>query len=348
MRPLLLLAVAACTSSSPTDITGPFTGPVSRYVVDRFALPATYSDARTLADDLDGNGYADNQLGSLVSSLATQADVTTHAADMIASGAIASSVEIQAPSLDRAAKASVTFYGAAGEPATAMGGTIGTGGVFVSNPTRTTRVPGLAIVHLPVFADADPSAFAVDAMEIELVPDGAGGYDATIRGGVPTSDVATAVCAGMQQMIYARPDDHYILANAFDANHDGQLTCDEIADSSLVKAVTAPDVTLFGQPMVSIGFGVHLAPCASGRCAGAVADHCHDRVLDGDETAVDCGGSCGACVIAAPTCSDGVRDGLETDVDCGWNCASCALGKHCESAADCVTGASCVAPGICR
>lgn len=353
MRPLLLLAVAACTSSGPADITGPYTGPVSRFVVDRFVLPSDTADARALADDLDGNGYPDNQLGAVVASLAQQSDATTHAADMIASGAIASFVEIQAPSLSRAQAASVTFYGADGEAATAMGGTIGTGGVFVSNATRTTRVPGRAIVHLPVFADADPSVLQLDAMEIELVPDGAGGYDATIHGGVPLASVATAMCQGMQQMIYARPDDHYILAGAFDMNRDGTITCDELAASSLIKSLTASDVTLFGEPDVSLGFGVHLAPCETGRCAGAVADPCHDRVQDGGETGVDCGGSCGACVVASPTCSDGVRDGLETDVDCGWNCGGCALGKHCVSATDCVSGADCIdlqfqPPGTCQ
>jgi hypothetical protein len=43
-------------------------------------------------------------------------------------------------------------------------------------------------------------------------------------------------------------------------------------------------------------------------------ESCSDGVLNGSETAVDCGGpECPPC----PTCSDGLQNGLETGVDCG-------------------------------
>jgi hypothetical protein len=95
---------------------------------------------------------------------------------------------------------------------------------------------------------------------------------------------------------------------------------------------------------VSLGLGFHASPCTSGACAiGPIADPCADRLRDGDETDVDCGGACGACGAsatcaadadcqshaclsgrcAAPTCGDGVRDGFETGVDCGGPCAAC-------------------------
>ena len=47
---------------------------------------------------------------------------------------------------------------------------------------------------------------------------------------------------------------------------------------------------------------------------------CDDGILNGDETGVDCGGSCAAC----PTCNDGILNGDETGVDCGGSCAACA------------------------
>jgi hypothetical protein len=96
--------------------------------------------------------------------------------------------------------------------------------------------------------------------------------------------------------------------------------------------------------VLSLGFGVHLAPCPTGHCTKPIADPCHDRIRDGDETDVDCGGSCGACGAgatcalatdcltqacngnhcAAPTCDDKIRDGFETGVDCGWGgCRAC-------------------------
>lgn len=47
---------------------------------------------------------------------------------------------------------------------------------------------------------------------------------------------------------------------------------------------------------------------------------CFNGVQDGDETGVDCGGSCLPC----PTCDDGVKNGDEDGIDCGGTaCAPC-------------------------
>ncbi len=47
---------------------------------------------------------------------------------------------------------------------------------------------------------------------------------------------------------------------------------------------------------------------------------CFNGVQDGDETGVDCGGSCAPC----PTCDDGIQNGGETGVDCGGpDCEPC-------------------------
>jgi hypothetical protein len=99
---------------------------------------------------------------------------------------------------------------------------------------------------------------------------------------------------------------------------------------------------------------------------------CENGEKGGNETDIDCGGgTCGACgvgasceagpdcgsgicmghvCIAPPAqCTDGTRSGFETDVDCGGgSCAACALGKNCETSADCAsatcTGHKCTAP----
>lgn len=50
---------------------------------------------------------------------------------------------------------------------------------------------------------------------------------------------------------------------------------------------------------------------------------CTDGIQNGDETGVDCGGSCAAC----PTCTDGIQNGEETGVDCGGpDCPACYVG----------------------
>ncbi len=49
---------------------------------------------------------------------------------------------------------------------------------------------------------------------------------------------------------------------------------------------------------------------------------------------------------SAPTCHDRVRNGTETDVDCGGGCPRCPNGKLCRGQDDCESGL-CVS-GVCR
>lgn len=48
---------------------------------------------------------------------------------------------------------------------------------------------------------------------------------------------------------------------------------------------------------------------------------CSDGKQNGDETGVDCGGSCPPC--REPSCYDGIKNGDETGVDCGGSCLEC-------------------------
>jgi len=95
----------------------------------------------------------------------------------------------------------------------------------------------------------------------------------------------------------------------------------------------------------------------TGKCLAA---GCGDKAKNGDETDVDCGGSCGGCTIgsackgdadcispasarcidskcAAASCSDGVKNGTETDSDCGGSCTKrCAVNQSCSINDDCL------------
>lgn len=53
---------------------------------------------------------------------------------------------------------------------------------------------------------------------------------------------------------------------------------------------------------------------------------CSDGIQNGDETGVDCGGSCPPCPI--PACDDGVQNQGEEDVDCGGPCPPCEIKKY--------------------
>jgi hypothetical protein len=363
MRPLLLLALVAC-ASNPNDVTGTVTGPVTRYAIDKFTLPTTSSLSLALGDSLDGDVQVDNAFGDMVAVLFTYGDLNAHAADMLAAGSIASSIELQANNLTTSSKAGATYFGADGDDATQMLGKIA-GSAFTSNRTSTMHVLGTASVTLPMFQDADPATFELDAMELDLTPDGLGGYDTLVRGGATLDHVLPALCSGITQMLANNPHDHAALLSFVDTNHDGDITCYEVQHSQLIAGFLEPDVTLQGDKMLSFGFGAHLVPCDSGTCnTAAPADTCNDRARDGDETDVDCGGStctrrclagatcslpsdcasnaCDAGHCRVSTCGDGVQDGFETDVDCGWNCNPCGLHQGCYEDRDCTAGYTCL------
>lgn len=94
----------------------------------------------------------------------------------------------------------------------------------------------------------------------------------------------------------------------------------------------------------------------NGTFASGCFDSCSTGVKDGDETDVDCGGSCAGCELdqactsgsdcasgncvggkCASTCENKVLDGNETDVDCGGSCAPCEDDKACKANSDCMS-----------
>ncbi len=53
-------------------------------------------------------------------------------------------------------------------------------------------------------------------------------------------------------------------------------------------------------------------------------------------------------VCTMPTCSDGVQNGDESDVDCGGSCPDgCAVGLSCNTSADCAAGIAVTQGGVC-
>ncbi len=107
--------------------------------------------------------------------------------------------------------------------------------------------------------------------------------------------------------------------------------------------------------------------CLGGVCSGSPkkcqAPTCSDGVQNQGETAVDCGGPCGACNFSpcmnpsdcasntclddgtgvkycwVATCNDATKDGNESDVDCGGgSCRTCPPGGACTLPTDCLSG----------
>jgi len=94
-------------------------------------------------------------------------------------------------------------------------------------------------------------------------------------------------------------------------------------------------------------------------CVFYLNPQCNDQIRNGDETGLDCGGSCGRCNLGdsckvdddcddsnctggtctAFACANGLRSEQETDVDCGGGtCRKCAGGRRCLVGDDCFSG----------
>ena len=363
---VLVVALAACKPAYH-DVTGPFTGTTHRFVVDRFLLPIDPTD---FGDDLNGDGRTDDQLREVAIELAGQRYLTTSIDDMLGSGALSPVVEITTddPALRDDPTVGVRFVGEDGEPGAEMGGSL-TGGLLTTNPMRLTHAPASATLHLPLYRHADPLTLPAIGLELDVAADGSG-FAGYLRGAWLAPTYLMPAWSGLAQMIAANPPELSSLVRLLDADKDGAVSFDEFTQSGLIENLISPDVQLTdghgrwapsrdnrARDSLSFAVGIHLVPCATGSCHAPPASTCDDRATDGDESDVDCGGSCLPCVsgarcrvdadcqigrcdagaCATPTCSDGVRDGLETDVDCGWNCPRCPSGKHCYDGHDCTT-----------
>lgn len=110
--------------------------------------------------------------------------------------------------------------------------------------------------------------------------------------------------------------------------------------------------------------------CEGGTCDAdgtCVMSTCTNEKQDGDETAIDCGGSCGLCPdgwgckaatdclsgvcmggeCQASACTDKVKNGTETAVDCGGMCPlKCAQGDGCAINSDCAVAAGDMAESV--
>jgi hypothetical protein len=128
------------------------------------------------------------------------------------------------------------------------------------------------------------------------------------------------------------------LSNGFDYDWRVYTQCD-IGSSDWAEACTfIAGVATSGQCISGTNPEGGVATCDDGvqngdetgvDCGGSCAacPTCFDGIQNGDETGVDCGGSCGVC----PTCNDGIQNGDETGVDCGGSCGPCPETTGCSA-----------------
>ncbi len=127
-------------------------------------------------------------------------------------------------------------------------------------------------------------------------------------GGFGGTSGATPHVAGTIALLYAAPCNNFIALAKSDpgaaALQAKQYILDGGDDNTSLQGITVTGKRLNVNGTMQLLLN---------NCGPA---HCTNGVLDGDETDVDCGGSCVAC----PTCTDGIQNGTETGIDCGGDC----------------------------
>lgn len=353
---VVLLAVVAGCGGAAGPVHGPYGGSARRFYVTSIVLPQQRSD---YAIDLDGDGHVDNQLGNIEGAIAGELAGNQHIDEILAADPAPAIVELVSEDAALREDDTVGVRWIGGSEGDQLGARLH-GGNLATNPV--TSAPTHATVRLPLFADADASTLALDHYQLELAPDGAGGFVGQLNGTIVAADAVAEMGPQLIQMI--RNDRRPLFISWFDTNRDGQITLDELATNGLIENLAAADVRVgvpgtTGRDDLSIGFLFALSPCSDDACTHATpAASCFDRVRNGDESDVDCGGSCGPCAgggacraasdcqtgacdggaCRAPSCSDAIRDGEEIDVDCGPGCAPCVDGMFCHDDVDCQSG----------
>ncbi|MCB0654894.1 MAG: T9SS type A sorting domain-containing protein [Saprospiraceae bacterium] len=146
-----------------------------------------------------------------------------------------------------------------------------------------------------------------------------------------------------------------------DFNDSGETVYSGKSSSTVTGSVTVPNSALEGttRMRVSVRYSNYLASSCTNVDYGEVEDYnvsvtagsstasCTDGIKNGDETGIDCGGSCAPCA----TCNDGIKNGNETGIDCGGSCAPCAtcndgIKNGNETGIDC--GGSCAPCATCN
>ncbi len=83
-------------------------------------------------------------------------------------------------------------------------------------------------------------------------------------------------------------------------------------DRSDTLTIEYPQSQLFAKLVIDVNVGSKITT----KVEESKETQCSNQKQDGDETGIDCGGSCGAC----PTCDDNVQNQGEGGVDCGGPC----------------------------
>jgi hypothetical protein len=287
---------AAIDAPVDTAVDGP-TLPVThhRYVIDRFLLPATNTQARDFGLDLDGDAEVDNQLGMVMSTLGNMGlDIQIDTDKQIDTGTTIMLPDLGADDLTTETYATFTiFQGANPTPAPCFNAQdtvcrkhLTGSGAFtaktapVDPPLVGTIDNGKLVAgpgHLTVqfsMLSSTPLLVSLLGARVELMPTGTA--IGKIGGAIGKPELDNVVIPGMREGFQAAvardctnptsPPGCGCVADSqgktylglFDTDpQDCSLSVSEIRNNSLIVSLFAPDVTIEGLQALSLGVSVH-------------------------------------------------------------------------------------------
>ncbi len=161
--------------------------------------------------------------------------------------------------------------------------------------------------------------------------------------------------SGVRQSCVVRGSLMFVLLALGSCFLPGATVIDDAADAALESGVPVDAAVDALTDVPAVNEAAPDAPVDAPVDAPGVPT-CTDRIRNGSETDIDCGGSCPKCAIpqacsldtdcasgnctllkcAAATCGDLKQDNAETDVDCGGPiCSKCGTNLKCLVPADC-------------
>lgn len=277
-RQAAVIVAGLALACSADKINSPTTGAVTQWVVDAITIPNSGPQADQLGYDLDGDGFADNQLGLVLAGLTAAAgsgfDLQSGVDDGIATGAIVQLIGFQSDDTTLATDAAAAAHWYTGQPTagfTTGAHTVNGGipaGSFVGNLAArdyssaspvTAVTPVAVMVPIKLFPASDAIVLPLNGVHVQWhFSSTTGIVSGELAGSIRQDDVSNIFIPGLAEAFNSaiQADTGSDAAHAIEALFDdggcggavagdGQIAVCELTTSSLIQSLLAPDVHIY-------------------------------------------------------------------------------------------------------
>jgi hypothetical protein len=281
-----LLAVALCgitaCASDPAPADDPTVEPdladqaqaarlrPHHYVTSTLELPTTAARALALGFDLDGDGKADNLIGTELAAFSAQLDLAGYAQSALTQGWIVILHSLHTAGLIRSRSANWEVY--IGNPQSSPDLTSGHGSFSIASDSPRNLTAGGSVAHrafaggadsiaiaIPLFTGQPPLTVHLVAAHLAADVSAAGCSNGRVGGAVPMTDVDEVILPAVAAVLdYQLVSDgcsaspaacsstDSLLLGLLDQNGDRRISADELRSSPLVQSLIQPDVDVLG------------------------------------------------------------------------------------------------------